>query len=248
MEQFLFLVKFVGELFRMPLTLKNNWLKRPFDDSPEMEEYKTYYFVCEGQNTEMWYMEELINCLSEKVRPNQVRLSLLEKTGKDATSSHPKKLLELSKEVVVEKYDNFDTDIDKMVLIFDLDVYRRKKDEFQELLENREDYHIFAYSNPTFELFLLLHKEDAYKQVIEPNSKEIFENKKIGNSKKYLEKLTSEVFGINPKTNKDIGKLAKDIDTAIKEEKNINENEKECLTKLTCNIGLVIENIINDKA
>lgn len=48
------------------------------------------------------------------------------------------------------------------------------------------------------------------------------------------------------KKNATIGDLAKHVDTAIAQERKINENIYDCKGKVTCNIGRIIESIRSD--
>ena len=54
--------------------------------------------------------------------------------------------------------------------------------------------------------------------------------------------------GINPKKNKSIGELVKQVDFAIVEECKINEDIHQCSGQVTCNIAKIINDIRNNKA
>lgn len=43
-----------------PIRVFANWDKRSSDDLNQVEPYRTYYFLCEGENTERWYFKKLI--------------------------------------------------------------------------------------------------------------------------------------------------------------------------------------------
>ena len=53
---------------------------------------------------------------------------------------------------------------------------------------------------------------------------------------------------INPKKNKSIGELVKQVDFAIVEECKINEDIHQCSGQVTCNIAKIINDIRNNKA
>ena len=57
-----------------------------------------------------------------------------------------------------------------------------------------------------------------------------------------------QVSGINPKKNKSIGELVKQVDFAIVEECKINEDIHQCSGQVTCNIAKIINDIRNNKA
>ena len=53
---------------------------------------------------------------------------------------------------------------------------------------------------------------------------------------------------MNSKKNSDIGSLAESVRTAIRQEQYINEDIHDCKGKLTCNIGKIIQMIMDDDA
>ena len=119
--------------------------------------------------------------------------------------------------------------------------------ENQKPLGFGENNNILGISNPAFELFLLLHYKDAYEKYIKPNEKEIISNEKVGNQR-YIRNLFTQVSGINPKKNKSIGELVKQVDFAIVEECKINEDIHQCSGQVTCNIAKIINDIRYNKA
>ena len=126
-----------------------------------------------------------------------------------------------------------------------MDVFKNDE-ELEQTIKLADDDDILAISNPCFELFLLLHFEDAYNKYIVPNYAEILQNKKVNKHSRYLTRTVSAVSGMNPKTNSKIGELAESVPLAIQEEKNINESRHSCLEKLTCNIGAIIQAIMQE--
>lgn len=67
-------------------------------------------------------------------------------------------------------------------------------------------------------------------------------------SDRYIRNLFTQVSGINPKKNKSIGELVKQVDFAIVEECKINEDIHQCSGQVTCNIAKIINDIRNNKA
>ena len=103
---------------------------------------------------------------------------------------------------------------------------------------------IVAVTNPAFELFLLLHFDNSYETDILPNAEAILENKKEGNQT-FIYRLLLQRTGMNSKKNSRIGELALKIETAISQEKQLNQNPNNCHGQLTSNIGFVIDSIRN---
>lgn len=117
--------------------------------------------------------------------------------------------------------------------------------DYDEVVALGEKENMIAVSNPAFELFLLLHFENAFNEDIEPNIEQIIKNQKEGNQT-FIYKLLLARTGVNPKKNSSIGELAKRVNIAIAQEKKINEDIHDCKGRVTCNIGKIIESIRND--
>ena len=139
----------------------------------------------------------------------------------------------------------FDKERDKMIVVFDGDIFEEKVLDYDELVAEGEKNNILAVSNPAFELFLLLHYENSYEDDIEPNAEQIIQNEKDGHQT-FIYKLLLARTGINPKKNSSIGELAKNIEIAIEQEKKINEDIHQCKGQITCNIGRIIDEIRKD--
>ena len=73
----------------------------------------------------------------------------------------------------------------------------------------------------------------------------ILKNEKRGNNRE-IYCILREKSEINCKKNFKIGELASNLDIAIKQEKNINQDVHACIGQLTSNIGKIIESIQQD--
>ena len=134
-----------------------------------------------------------------------------------------------------------------MIIVFDADIFEEKVQDYDEVVVLGEAENILAVSNPAFELFLLLHFENAYEEDIKPNEEKIIKNEKDGNQT-FIYKLLLARTGVNSKKNSAIGELAKNVNIAIAQEKQINEDIHKCKGEVTCNIGAVIESIKRDQS
>lgn len=228
-----------------PIRTYTNWNKRPSDKEEQREPYRKYFFICEGSNTEVWYFRKLIDLRKELGINPLIDIRLMEKTGDDETLSNPKALVEFAEKQKKLPDNKFDIKHDKMIVVFDADIYKNKAKNYNDVLA-KEGNNIFAISNPSFELYLLLHFENSYESIIKPNTKEIIENKKIG-KRRFIAKLFSEFTGMNPKENSSVGELATNIDVAIEQEKLLNQDIKHALGNLTSNVGKVIQQIRDDE-
>lgn len=228
-----------------PVRSYTNWNSRTTDNEKQIEPYRKYFFICEGANTETWYFKKLIDIRKSLNIHPLIDIRLLEKTEKDKDISYPRKLITFAESQKDNPEISFDRERDKMIVVFDADIFEEKVQDYDEVLALGEVGNIIAVSNPAFELFLLLHFENTYEQYILPNEEAIIKNEKVGNQT-FLYKLLLSKTGINSKKNSAIGELAEKVDVAILQEKKINEDIHECKGKITCNIGKIIESIRND--
>ena len=131
-----------------------------------------------------------------------------------------------------------------MIIVFDGDIFEEKVEGYDKLIEDIEKSDIAAVSNPNFELFLLLHKEGSYEDYIK-GREEYFLNM-VDGKYSYAKDVLLNITRMNSKKNPQIGDLAKDIMTAIKQEKYINQDIYNIKGRISSNIGLIIEGIIKD--
>ena len=231
----------------IPIYLYSHWNQRPSDSNTPVEPLRKYFFLSEGANTERFYFEKLIDIKKDIGISNLIELVFIEKTGQDKDISFPKNLINFAKvkrEELINK-ELFNPDRDIMIVVFNLDIFKGKDDHLKELIKQQSDNLIFGITYLSFELFLLLHLDQSLNNYILPNQEAILENKKI-DKKRPCEHLLWELTGINSKKNQTIGDLAAHIETAVNQEKYINQEFDNCLTTLTSNIGAIIETIKKD--
>lgn len=228
-----------------PVRSYTNWNSRSTDNEEQKEPYRKYFFICEGANTETWYFRKLIDIRKSLNIHPLIDIRLLEKTEEDKDISFPRKLIAFAESQKDNEDISFDRERDKMIIVFDADIFEEKVQDYEEVVALGERENIIAVSNPAFELFLLLHFENAFEEDIEPNVEQIIKNEKEGNQT-FIYKLLLARTGVNPKKNSSIGELAKYVNIAIAQEKKINEDIHNCKGRVTCNIGKIIESIRND--
>lgn len=228
-----------------PVRSYTNWNSRSTDNEEQKEPYRKYFFICEGANTETWYFRKLIDIRKSLNIHPLIDIRLLEKTEEDKDISFPRKLIAFAESQKDNEDISFDRERDKMIIVFDADIFEEKVQDYDEVVALGEKENIIAVSNPAFELFLLLHFENAFEEDIEPNVEQIIKNEKDGNQT-FIYKLLLARTGVNPKKNSSIGELAKRVNIAIAQEKKINEDIHDCKGRVTCNIGKIIEEIKND--
>ena len=228
-----------------PVRSYTNWNSRTTDNEVQIEPYRKYFFICEGANTETWYFKKLIDIRKSLNIHPLIDIRLLEKTEGDRDISYPKKLIAFAEAQKDNQEIAFDKERDKMIIVFDADIFEEKVQDYDKLVASGEKDNILVVTNPAFELFLLLHFENSYEQDILPNEEAIIKNGKEENQT-FIYQLLLGKTGINSKKNSKIGDLAANVDAAISQEKKLNQDIHDCKGKITCNIGSIIESIRND--
>lgn len=229
----------------MPFRTYSNWNSRPSDSEEQIQPYRKYFFICEGENTEPSYFRTLIDLRKQLNIHPLVDLRLLEKMEEDQHLSNPRQLLRFAEELKGDDSISFDSEIDKMIIVFDADIYEDRSPGYDDLIREAEQDNIVGVTNPCFELFLLLHFENSYKQFIEGHETDFFV-KDDADRLSHAYCVLRDITGINSKRNKNIGKLAENVNTAIEQERNINQDYHNVKGKVSSNIGSIIEMIIND--
>lgn len=230
----------------MPVHTYTNWNSRPFDQEEQIEPFRKYFFICEGANTETFYFKRLINLKKQLGIHPLIDIRLWEKTDEDRNLSFVKNLVDFAEKQKQNPDNDFDPERDKMVIVFDGDIFEEKVQGYDELIASIEKKDIAAVTNPGFELFLILHIEESYERNIKEHETEFLsvdEKGKYSHAYNVLHELT----GMNAKTNSKIGELADNVLTAIAQEKMLNQDIHQLKGNVSSNVGKIIEGIINEK-
>lgn len=229
-----------------PIRTYTDWNKRPSDHEDQVEPFRKYVFICEGANTEVWYFRKLIDLRKRLGIHPLIDIRLWEKTEGDQNITYPRKLIEFAETRKADAELAFDRNHDRMIIVFDADIFSVKVTGYEDVVSLGEQYgDLLGITNPNFELYLLLHFPGAYEKDILPNAERLLRNEKVGNMRLSYSLLLSRT-GINSKTNEAIGDLAEKVETAIEQEKHLNQDVHNCLGQLTSNIGSLIEMIRAD--
>ena len=230
----------------MPIHTYTNWNSRPSDNEEQIEPFRKYIFICEGANTETFYFERLIDSRKQLGIHPLIDMRLWEKTEGDRDISFAKNLYAFAEAQKNNPDNAFDPDRDKMVIVFDGDIFEEKVQGYDDLIKSIEKNDIAAVTNPAFELFLILHIDGSFEQYIRGHESE-FLCKDDNGKYSYAYKVLHEITGINAKKNPEIGKLADNIRIAIKQEKCINQDVHNLKGNVSSNIGKIIEDIMKEK-
>ena len=118
-----------------PVRSYYNWNQRKSDTNEAIEPYRKYFFICEGANTETWYFEKLVDYKKELgINPN-IDIRFLEKTQQDKNISFPRRLIEFAEEQKLNSDISFDAEMDRMIIVFDADIFEEKVKDFDEVVK-----------------------------------------------------------------------------------------------------------------
>jgi len=230
----------------MPIRESISLYKRYLDDRLLSKDvFKTYYLIMEGTNTEPIYFKLFKKKLSELKLHNNIKLIFLERTINDRGHNSPKQLLNY-----IVKYRNEVNDENaKYLIVFDRDSYKSYKDgkakyfEFLKLAK-KENVDLIVTS-PCFEIWLLLHKENAYEDLIKPHKEEIFLNKKVNKTQTFISKMVYDNLHFNPKS-EILENLLDKLDIALMEAKYLTQSVEKMADEIGENVSVFINNILKD--
>ena len=230
----------------MPIHTYTNWNSRPSDQVEQIEPFRKYFFICEGANTETFYFRRLIDLRKQLGIHPLIDIRLWEKTDEDRNLSFAKKLVAFAEKQKQNPENEFDYERDKMIIVFDGDIFEEKVQGYEELITQIEKTDIAGVTNPGFELFLLLHIPGSYEEWIKGHEMDFLSMDEDGKYS-YAYNVLRDLTDMNAKKNPEIGKLADNVLIAISQEKLINQDIHDLKGKVSSNIGKIIEEIINEK-
>jgi hypothetical protein len=208
-----------------------------FRESNSKPKEKIIILAYEGSITESQYFERL----KADVRFNDdlIHLISLKRKRKDGESAP----LHVFKKLKKEAKDEFNLDkSDELWMIIDRDQWNNIA-EIADLCKAEGNFYL-ALSNPCFEFWLLLHIKDL-SEFKEQELIDIFENKKVSNTKTFLKRLLGELLdgGYNESIPKP-ERFFPYIDLAITRARNLDVLNEEYPTKLGSHVYKLVEKII----
>lgn len=199
-----------------------------------------YFIVSEGDKTELQYFQGIKRNADEIGIDNLIEIVPVENEECEFGQSHPLKKIENFNQSLEDNKFVYSKEIDKVCFIIDRDPQNFKEKQYDEFLEKCSLHGYFPYvSNPTFELFLVMHNDEILKL----DKLKLLENKKVNKNKRFLETQLSKLFNCN-KCNIDFNKFKNNIETAIKNEKFFSEDVITLKTELGSNVGTLLDEMI----
>ena len=133
--------------------------------------------------------------------------------------------------------------VDKLNIVIDRDKQNFKDNQYDDVVKFCTENNVRLYvSNPTFEFWLMLH----FSEVENEDKNKMLENKYVSKSRRYLEKRLHDLCKYK-KNQLDFKKFEPYIKDAIKREKLFAENVIDLKNKLGSNVGLLIDEMLNNK-
>ncbi len=209
------------------------------------------FLISEGANTEYWYFSGLASKLDREGKPATIEIRPIKRTEDDRNKSNPKALADQVR-LIYEDVDGafgFDEDIDRVVVVFDADIFKGDDAAYKAALKQFDGLAEVAVTNPSFELFLLLHVPCSYEEIIAPNEKALVANARGSSGRRRLvSELANEACGMNLKSNPGVARLADKFDIAAEQEPMLNQSVQDAMGQLTSNVAKVICGLVEDGA
>ena len=201
-----------------------------------------YYIIPEGEKTEIQYFLGIRDNAREININSLIEVIPIENDDEELGQSHPiRKITNFNEDIENNKF-LYDKEIDKVCFIIDRDPQNFSEQQYDNFLKMCKDYNYKVYvSNPTFELFLLLHDD----KIFDIDKTAMLENRRVSNSKRFLEVKLSEIFGCNKK-NINFEKFKVNIKKAINNEKQFEEDLINLKHNLGSNVGTLLDEMIED--
>ena len=208
------------------------------------EEPRSKYFIIpEGDKTEIQYFSGIKANREDLNIKSLIEIKILENDEDEQGQSHPMRKIDNFIKSVKKGEINYSKDIDKVIFVIDRDPQNFSKKQLQEFVKRCNDNgYRTCLSNPTFEIFLLMHDD----KIFDLDRKEMLENRReTKRSKRFLEKKLSEFFECS-KTNLNFEKFKYNIKKAIKNEKCFCEELEDLENKLGSNVGRLLDSMIEE--
>lgn len=223
-----------------------------YGECESKERIPNIYFVFEGTNTEPFFVRKYLEYYKDSLF-GVYNIHLIDKKDNDKGRTSVKDLLKIANNIIKDK-NKFDKKTDKVVVMFDLDIYDNDQSRINTLFPKINNNIILAYTNPAIELFIFLLIKDSLNNIIIPHKNEILENKYVLNKEnkeeRYIHNLLSNTIKLDVKVKKqlddfDFSSILEGFDYAYSQEKNINRYLDCAANNLTSNICYILDNIKN---
>ena len=218
------------------LRIINEFGKRVIES--ESQDSKEIYLVSiasEGK-TEEQYFDGIHDLDSSEI----IKVERLEKNDDTDTKSHPNHVIELLDERK-EYWKEHGIEANELWMVVDRDKQNVSEDQLKAIINkcNQEGYNL-ALSNPTFELWLLMHISDLK----EYSSDDLLSNDKVNKTRRFIEKELSTILKGYNKKNLKFDRFEDGIMDAIKRAKELPTDNANLIDKLGTSVCVLVEKLI----
>lgn len=218
------------------LRIINEFGKRDIDsESQDAKEIYLISIASEGK-TEEQYFDGIHDLGSSEI----IKVERLEKSDDTDTKSHPNHVIELLDERK-EYWKEHGIEANELWMVVDRDKQNVSEKQLNTIITkcNQEGYNL-ALSNPTFELWLLLHLTDLQ----EYSADDLLSNVKVNKSRRFIEKeLLTILKGYNKKNLK-FYRFESGIKDAIQRAKELPTENESLVEKLGTSVCVLVEKLV----
>jgi len=217
-----------------PLRETQTWRQR--NTTEKILPLRRYYMIFEGTKTEVQYFNGLISYQRDLGISNIVEIIPLQKEDEIKGHSTPPQLLDLANQYRDEKSElkQFNPILDQMVIVLDLDFFEQEKSYLDYLKEVQVANHKLVVTNPSFEVWLLLHDPELEVSFFKDNFADIM-SKTVDLKAKF-----SRISGMKYNNIKFVN-MKDGFDHAIQQEKNLNQANQLAFGQISSNVGLLLD-------
>lgn len=189
--------------------------------------------------------EQYFDGLAEHLKGKVIHIDRLEKEDESDTKSHPNHVFSLLEERR-DYWREYGVESNELWMVVDRDKQNVSAKQLENIINKCNDCDFnLAISNPTFELWLLLHVSslDSFDTAL------LLENarQRVKSKKRYLEILLSDICSGYNKSRLDFEKFKPGINEAIKRAKQLSVSNSELIKSLGTSVCLLVEKITTDR-
>lgn len=218
------------------LRIINEFGKRAIEsESLNTKEVYLISIASEGK-TEEQYFDGIHDLDSSEI----IKVERLVKSDETDTKSHPNHVIDLLDERK-EYWEEHGIAASELWMVVDRDSQNVSKEQLNAIIDKckSEGYNL-ALSNPTFELWLLLHINDLQDYSID----DLLKNEKVNKTRRFIDKELSNILKGYNKKNLKFERFEDGINDAIIRAKEMQTNNEDLIEELGTSVCLLVEKLI----
>lgn len=184
--------------------------------------------------------EQYFDSLSEITADSIIKIDRLIRSDEHDTKSHPKHVFKLLEERI-EVWKEYGVESNELWMVVDRDKQNVSEAQLKEIIYscNEKGFNL-ALSNPTFELWLLLH----ITNIEHYNKNDLLNNIKVNKNRRFIEKELSDLNDGYNKNKLNFDDFAHGIKNAIKRARELEIDNKLLISNLGTSVCCLIEKLV----